>query len=48
MECEGSLAREFYIPGYNDMYFVESLQMFRRNVSFPSSGAKNKPSKKIK
>jgi hypothetical protein len=35
---------EFHLLGYNA---VESQQMFRRNMSPPSSGSKNEPSKKL-
>jgi hypothetical protein len=37
---------EFYLLGYNAMYFVESQPTFRRNMSATSSRSKNKPSKK--
>jgi hypothetical protein len=37
---------EFYLLGYNAVYSVESQLMFRRNIAPPSSGSKNKPSKK--
>jgi hypothetical protein len=38
------LCQEFYFPGYNAVWFVESQLMFGRNMSSPSSGSKNKPS----
>jgi hypothetical protein len=37
---------KFCLQGYNAVYFVESLVTFRRNMSPPSSGSKNKPNKK--
>jgi hypothetical protein len=37
---------EFYLLGYNAVYFVGSQPTFRRNMSPPSTGSKNKPSKK--
>jgi hypothetical protein len=37
---------EFYLLGHNAMYSVESQPTFRRNLSPPSSGSKNKLSKK--
>jgi hypothetical protein len=40
------LLEECYLLGYNAVYSVESQPMFRRNTSPPSSGSKNKPSKK--
>jgi hypothetical protein len=38
--------KEFHLLGYNMMQSVESQQKIRRNISPPSSGSKNKPSKK--
>jgi hypothetical protein len=38
--------KNFCLLGYNAMQSVESQQTFRRNMSPPSSGSKNKPSKK--
>jgi hypothetical protein len=38
---------ELYLLGYNAMHSVESQPTFRRNMSPPSSGSKNKPSNKI-
>jgi hypothetical protein len=32
--------------GYNSVQYVQSKSTFRRNISSPSSGSKNKPSKK--
>jgi hypothetical protein len=37
---------EFHLLGYNALYSVQSQLMFRRNMSPPSSGLNNKPSKK--
>jgi hypothetical protein len=36
----------FYLLGYNAVWSVESRPIFRRNISTPSSGPKNKPSMK--
>jgi hypothetical protein len=36
---------EYYLLGYNAMYYVESQQTFRRNTLPPFSGSKNKLSK---
>jgi hypothetical protein len=36
---------EFHVLGYNALLSVESQPTFRRNISHPSSGSKNKPSK---
>jgi hypothetical protein len=38
---------ESYLLGYNAMYRTESQPTFRRNMSPPSSGSKNKPSKNL-
>jgi hypothetical protein len=38
--------KELYLLWYNAMYSVESQPTFQRNVSPPSSGSKNKASKK--
>jgi hypothetical protein len=40
------LNKDFYLPGYNALQSAESQPMFRRNMSPPSSGSKNNPSKK--
>jgi hypothetical protein len=40
------LHEEFYLLGFNAAYSVESKLIFRRNILTPSSGPKNKPSKK--
>jgi hypothetical protein len=32
--------------GYNAVYFIENQLTFRRNISFPSSWLRNKPSNK--
>jgi hypothetical protein len=40
------LFEELYLRGYNAVSFVEGHPTFRRNV-LPSSGPKNKPSKKL-
>jgi hypothetical protein len=37
---------EYYLLGYNAVSSVESQLTFRRKISPPSSGSKNKPSKK--
>jgi hypothetical protein len=37
---------EMYLLGYNTLQSVESQAMFWRKISLPSSGSKNKPSKK--
>jgi hypothetical protein len=37
---------EYYLLWYNAVYSVESQPTFRRNISPPSSGSKNKQSKK--
>jgi hypothetical protein len=37
---------EYYLLGYNAVQSVESQPTFRRNLLPPSSGSKNKPSKK--
>jgi hypothetical protein len=37
---------EYRLLGYNAMWFVESQPTFRRSMLLPSSGSKNKPSKK--
>jgi hypothetical protein len=37
---------EYYRLGYNAVSSVESRPVFRINISPPSSGSKNKPSKK--
>jgi hypothetical protein len=37
---------EYYLLGYNAMYSVECQPVFRGNISPPSSGSKNRPSKK--
>jgi hypothetical protein len=37
---------EYYLLGYSAVYSVESQPMFRRNISPPSSGYKNKLNKK--
>jgi hypothetical protein len=37
---------EYYLLGYNAVQSVESRPTFRRNLSSPSSGSKNKPIKK--
>jgi hypothetical protein len=36
---------EYYLLGYNAVYSVERQPTFRRNISPPSSGSKNKPRK---
>jgi hypothetical protein len=36
----------FYLLGYNAEYLVESQLTFRRTISSPTSGSKNKPGKK--
>jgi hypothetical protein len=38
---------EFYLLGYNAVYSIESQPTFRKNMSPPSSGSKNKQSKKL-
>jgi hypothetical protein len=35
-----------YLLGYNAVYSVEEEPTFRKNISPPSSGSKNKPSEK--
>jgi hypothetical protein len=37
---------EYWLLGYNVVWSVESHSSFRRNISSPSSGSKNKTSKK--
>jgi hypothetical protein len=37
---------KYQLLGYKAVYSVENQQTFRRNISPPSSGSKNKPSKK--
>jgi hypothetical protein len=39
-------AEDYYLVGYNAVEFAGSQLTFRRNISPPSSGSKNKPSKK--
>jgi hypothetical protein len=39
-------AKEFYIQGYNAVYFIEGQPAFRRKISSPSAGLKSKQSKK--
>jgi hypothetical protein len=39
--------QELYTLGYNAVQSDEIQQMFRRNISSPSSGSKNKPMKNI-
>jgi hypothetical protein len=39
-----SIKKEYYLMGYNAVYFVESQPAFQRNIS-PSSSGTNKPSK---
>jgi hypothetical protein len=41
-----SLFEEFYLLGYNTVQAAESQPTFRKNMSPPSPGSKNKPSKK--
>jgi hypothetical protein len=43
---KGCEYEEFYLLGCNTMQSIESQLMFWRNMSSPSSGLKNKPSKK--
>jgi hypothetical protein len=40
-----TLHEEYYLLGYNAVYSAESQPTFRRNISLPFSGLKNKPSK---
>jgi hypothetical protein len=40
------LLEEFYLLGYNAVWYVESKPTFWRNISPSSSGSKNKTSKK--
>jgi hypothetical protein len=41
-----SSLEEYHLLGYNAMWSVESQPTFRRNISPPSSGSRNKLSKK--
>jgi hypothetical protein len=47
-ECleEETKYEEYYLPGYNTVQFVEIQLTFRKYISLPFSGFKNKPSKK--
>jgi hypothetical protein len=38
--------KEFYLRGYNAIYFVEMQPIFRRNLSTPSPRLKNEPGRK--
>jgi hypothetical protein len=40
------LHEEYHLLGYNAVWSIESQPMFQRNIPPPSSGSKNKPSKK--
>jgi hypothetical protein len=40
------IPEELYLLRYNAVQSIESQPTFRRNISPPSSGSKNKPSKK--
>jgi hypothetical protein len=40
------LTEDFYLLGYNAVKSTESQPAFQTNMSPPSSGSKNKPSKK--
>jgi hypothetical protein len=44
--CEGRICGLFCVPRYNAVQPVESQPTFLSNMSLPSSGLKNKPSKK--
>jgi hypothetical protein len=37
----------YYLLGYNAVWSIVSQLKFWRNISSPSSGSKNKPSKKL-
>jgi hypothetical protein len=42
------LIEEFYLLGYNAVWSVESQPTIQKNISAPSSGSKNKPTRNQK